>query len=92
MDSSSVPQVRLDARVRRFRGALLVAVGEETVELADSAAFLFRAVDGVRTVADIGALLAEEYDVPAAEAVEDTAEFVAELVDSGILELGGGTP
>ncbi|MGW7534886.1 PqqD family protein [Amycolatopsis sp. NPDC054798] len=87
MDPSSVPRLSLDAQVRRFRGALLVAVGDETLELADSAAFLFRAVDGARSVADIGALLAQEYDIPAEEAVEDAAGFLGELVDSGVLEL-----
>jgi hypothetical protein len=91
MDTSSVPRVRLDASVRRFRGALLVAVGERTLELTDSAAFLFRAVDGVRSVAAIGAMLAEDYDVPAEEAVEDAAGFLAELVECGVLEVVGGT-
>ncbi|MFD2474342.1 PqqD family protein [Amycolatopsis silviterrae] len=88
MDPSSVPRLSLDAKVRRFRGALLVAVGEETLELTDSAAFLFRAVDGARSVADIGTLLAQEYDVPADEAAEDAAGFLGELVDNGVLELG----
>jgi hypothetical protein len=92
MDTSSVPQVSLDTRVRRFRGALLVAVGEPTLELTDSAAFLFRAVVGVRSVAAIGAMLAEEYDIPTDDAVEDAAGFLAELVECGILELVGEAP
>jgi hypothetical protein len=93
MDTSSVPQVRPDTRVRRFRGVLLVAAGEDTLELTDSAAFLFQAVDGMRSVADIGAMLGEEYDIPLAEAVEDTAEFLADLADGGVIELiAGGAP
>jgi hypothetical protein len=63
MDTSSVPQVRPDTRVRRFRGVLLVA------------------------------MLGEEYDIPLAEAVEDTAEFLADLADGGVIELiAGGAP
>lgn len=87
MDDSSVPQIRPDTRVRRFRGAVLVAGGNDTVEFSETAAFLFTAVDGERSVADIAALLATEYAVPTDVAVADTTEFLAGLVDGGFLEL-----
>lgn len=91
---ASVPCVRTGVRIRRVRGALLVAPADSdsAVELADSAMFLFRAFDGKRTITDIAGMLAEEYQISLELAVEDTMSFVADLLEEGVLELGGGAP
>jgi asparagine synthase (glutamine-hydrolysing) len=85
-----IPRQRMDTRARKFRGRLLVAGPDETaVELSESAMFIFRCIDGVRTASDIGKLLADEYGIPHQVATADTAELLAELADNGIIELTG---
>lgn len=85
----SVLRRPIDLRIRRFRGKLLVSRREETVELEDSSALLFRGVDGVCSVNDLAALLVEEYGIDHELALADTVEFIQELVDGGFVEVGG---
>lgn len=87
--AGTVPKRNLTARVRRFRGTLVVAGLEDAFELTDSAEFIFRAVDGVRTIAQIGELVAAEYGVSLAEAVVDVSELINELVEHQIMDTGG---
>jgi hypothetical protein len=89
MTARTVPKRRVTARIRRFRGVLMVAGPMETFELTDSAEFVFRAVDGARTVAEIGELVAETYGVSLAEAVADISELISELVEHQIMETDG---
>jgi hypothetical protein len=84
--AQTVPKKRVTTRVRRFRGAILVAGPAESFELTESAAFIFRAVDGSRTVAEIGALVAQTYDVPPAEAVADATELISSLIEHQIMD------
>lgn len=88
----TVPKRRVTARVRRFQGALLVAGPVETFELTDSAEFIFRAVDGIRTIAEIGELVARTYDVPLDEAVLDISDLVSSLIEYKIMEADGERP
>lgn len=71
---------RFDMRVRNSGGRLIVAADGTSLELSESAGFVFRQVDGTRTVGEIGALLAAEYDIDVAEATADAAEVLAELL------------
>ncbi|MEU8971356.1 PqqD family protein [Streptomyces monashensis] len=82
-----VPQLGLAARFRRFRDKTLIAVGPNAMELSDSAAFILACVDGQRSVAGIGALLAEEYGIDVDEAVADTADLIGQLVECRVLDL-----
>jgi hypothetical protein len=73
--------------MRNFRGTLLVASGEHTLELTASAAFVFRCVDGTRSIGEIATCLAETYGVSWDIAVQDVAELVDELARSDIADL-----
>ncbi len=55
-------------------------VGDRIVELSD----------GARTVREIAECLCEEFEVDLETALEDTAEFIRQLVDSKVLQLNGG--
>ena len=86
---SLVPQLRPGVRVRNFQGKLFVASQGQGFELENTAAFIYRAVDGKRTVSDIGRQLAAEYDIPFATAVEDTAELLVALNAAEVLDIKG---
>ncbi|MFE2205073.1 PqqD family protein [Streptomyces rubiginosohelvolus] len=73
--------------MRNYRGVLLVSGPLENYELTDSAEFIFRAVDGDNSVEQIGAMLSEHYEVPFSDAVNDVAEFIADLVENRIIEI-----
>jgi hypothetical protein len=79
----------LQVQVRKVAGQLTVAGpdGAGSAELSDTAALVWRAIDGRRTVREVGALLAAEYDVDVEEAVQDVLDMVAELVDLGLLSV-----
>nr|WSX51415.1 PqqD family protein [Streptomyces sp. NBC_00974] len=83
----SVPVVRPDIRVRKIRGTLVVAVPEQAFELAETTAFIWKRIDGVRSAGRIGELLAEEYEIDVETAVEDTVEVLAELVEYGAVRV-----
>ncbi|MEW2608711.1 PqqD family protein [Streptomyces sp. NPDC047880] len=82
-----VPRLGLAARFRRFRDKTLIAVGPNAMELSDSAAFILACVDGQRSVAGIGALLAEEYGIDVDEAVADAADLIGQLAEVRVLDL-----
>ncbi|MFD8805374.1 PqqD family protein [Streptomyces sp. NPDC059597] len=85
--AETVPALRPEARFRKFRGKTMVAYGPNALELSETAAFVVAHVDGQRSVAQLGALLAEEYDIDAVEGVADVHELLTELAESGILTL-----
>ncbi|CAM5474472.1 PqqA binding protein [Streptomyces avidinii] len=84
---ASVPSVRPDIRVRKIRGVLVVAVPEQAFELGETTAFIWKRIDGARSVERIGELLAEEYEIDVDTAVEDTIEVLAELVEYGAVRV-----
>jgi pyrroloquinoline quinone biosynthesis protein D len=83
----AVPRRRLDVRIRRFRGAVLVANATQAFELDDVAAFLLMKVDGVRSVEQLGELMAEKYGLSAIEARTTTVELLDEMREHGVLEI-----
>ncbi|MEU8505277.1 PqqD family protein [Streptomyces brevispora] len=84
---ASVPTRRLDARVRNVRGQMMIAGPTQAFELSETAAFIWKQIDGSNTVAQIGRLLAAEYEVDEQTAVEDTAEVIVELAASSVITL-----
>jgi pyrroloquinoline quinone biosynthesis protein D len=82
-----VPVRNLDTRIRKLRGTILVAGPEEVLELGETATFVWNHIDGTRTIAEIGAALASEYDVDAETATADVAELVDDLLASEIVSL-----
>ncbi|MEU9126698.1 PqqD family protein [Kitasatospora sp. NPDC048540] len=85
-DAQSVPARKLEARVRKFRGKLFVANASLAFELDEVAELIFRSVDGVATLQQIGEKVAAEYDISVAEAVSDCAELLAQLTENGMVE------
>lgn len=84
------PVPRLDVRVRNYRGTLYLARADEVVELTEVAAFVWRLVDGDRTVADLAAAVAAEYSIDRDTAQADCDELVASLRAAGMLDLREG--
>ncbi|KUL39712.1 PqqD family protein [Streptomyces regalis] len=78
---------RMEARARKYRGKLYIAVQDQALELDEVAQAIFRRIDGVSTLAEIAAGLAEEYGVPVDEATDDTVGFAAQLVGHGVVEV-----
>lgn len=91
VDASSgvVPSIRTQARFRRLRGTTMVSVGPDALELSDTAAVVLGHVDGRRSAADIGALLAREFGIDADEATADVLDLVRDLAEAGVLALAG---
>lgn len=83
--AESVPRRRLDARVRNYRGVTLVAGPSQALELSETAAFVWRAIDDDRSVADVAALLADEYDVDGATALADVVDLLGDLHAAGLV-------
>jgi coenzyme PQQ synthesis protein D (PqqD) len=55
-----------------------------------SGAFVWTCLDGRRDLAEVARLVADEFDVDAATALDDVTRFAAELVDSGLAIPAGG--
>lgn len=87
VSADSVPERRLDARVRKLPGKLLVGGPRQVLELEGTATFVWNHIDGTRTVADIARALSAEYDVDEATATQDVAEFVGDLVEVEVVEV-----
>lgn len=83
----TVPVPRLGLRVRNVRGTILLAWQETFLELADVAGFLWRQLDGVRTVDELVSLVAAEYEADPAEVAEDVQAVLADLVQAGFIAL-----
>jgi hypothetical protein len=83
-----VPRIRDTTRVRRMKGNLLVARTDATLELSETAEFIFRRIDGMRTLGDISAVVALHYDIPLHIACQDTTELLAQLMEQQIMDMG----
>ncbi|MBF5028524.1 MULTISPECIES: PqqD family protein [unclassified Micromonospora] len=91
--TSAVPSVRLDARLRRVGGELIVAGpdhekahGREPLTLSYTAEVIFRGIDGSRSLDRISDLVAADFEIPAEEIVDDVVELIDELVHAGVVE------
>jgi hypothetical protein len=58
---------------------------DELYALNDTGAFIWQALDGTRTLAEIGERLGQEYDVPQSEIEADMTEIVNELAAAGLV-------
>jgi hypothetical protein len=77
----------VDIRIRKFQGNLRVAGQGDVFELSDTAAFVFHQVDGTRTLKEIVQHVANHYDAPQEEVLEDVRALLAELVKNKVLEV-----
>jgi pyrroloquinoline quinone biosynthesis protein D len=76
-----------NVRVRRYRGRLFVAAGDQALELEEAAETVFRGVDGTATAGEIAHRLSELYEVPEDEAVADSLQLLEALTEHGVLEV-----
>jgi hypothetical protein len=82
---SWVPSLPPDVRFRRTRGKLLAARQDDSVELEDVSADIFSRIDGETSVGALAEAIGAEFDVDRETALADVQEFLAQLVELGIL-------
>lgn len=85
LTAESVVRRALDARVRKFRGSLLVARGDHALRLDEVAEFIFKQLDGVVTIRQVGERLATHYDISPDEATSDSRELLAQFLELGLV-------
>lgn len=88
IDAAFVPKLAKKARLKYDRHAdqTMLLYPERGLELNDVAASIAKAIDGTRSVADIAAVLAEEYEADAAVIQKDVVAFLGDLQERGLLE------
>lgn len=86
-DADAVPQWRIDVRVRSMRKKTYVAGPSEARELDETATFIWRLMDGTRSIQQIAETVAAEYQVAPAEVLADVRELVDELIGCEVIEL-----
>jgi hypothetical protein len=75
-------------RIRNLSGTIILAVGDDVVELSDIAESIWRAMAPGRTVRDIVRTIAAAYDEPETVVRDDVHEFLADLNARGFVGLG----
>ena len=86
--AAAVPKRRLGVRVRVVRGVITVAGPQGVQELDEVAGFVYRQIDGTRSLAELADMLRAEYAGADAEtALADVAELVGDLVGAELVEL-----
>jgi hypothetical protein len=92
----AVPRLHPETGVERVSGRLMAAGPDELLhtfedeqgQVSEVAERILELVDGRRTVADIVAVLCDEFEVEPEVCHEDTAAFVRLLVEKKVLVLG----
>ncbi|MGB5684186.1 MAG: PqqD family protein [Candidatus Electrothrix sp.] len=59
---------------------------DELYTLNDTGAFIWQSLDGIRTLAEIGQRLEQEYDAPTEVIQADMLEIINGLVKAGLIE------
>jgi hypothetical protein len=77
-----------DCPVREIGDGLVIMApqGEVTHSLEEIGAFIWRCIDGRRTMEDLLAALLAEYDVPKETAASDLQFFVEQLLNAKLLK------
>lgn len=92
IDVGDVPVRRLDARIRNIGGTLVVAGPEQALELSDTARFLWLAMDGSHSVAELADHLVAEHGFDPESAVDDVIELVTLLDEVRVVTVRNATP
>jgi len=92
IDVGDVPVRRLDARIRNIGGTLVVAGPEQALELSDTARFLWLAMDGSHSVAELADRLVTEHDADPESAVDDVIELVSLLEEVRVVTVRKAAP
>lgn len=85
--AASKPALARHVRLRHdeTRQQWLLLAPERLLSPSETAIDVLRMCDGARTVADVAALLAAEYDAPASEILADILPLLQELADQRYL-------
>ncbi|MEU2393556.1 PqqD family protein [Streptomyces sp. NPDC007369] len=83
----SVASLPLNVKMRNHRGTMVVGGYEHFFELTGPAVSIWRGIDGKRTVRDIAALIAEEYDIDQESVVADIVELITELARHDVVKI-----
>jgi glycerol-3-phosphate O-acyltransferase len=86
----AVPKTAPDVIGRNLDNeAILVLTNKAEIKVINEVgAFIWLLVDGSRSIREIASNVSQEYDVDQAQSEADTVEFVADLVQRGILLIG----
>lgn len=94
VDAGAVPCRRLDTRQRAVRGRVFLAgprialgLEETALELDEVATFIWRRIDGARSVRQIAEVVAAEYDADLETVTDDVVELIGEFLDHQVVEL-----
>ena len=74
---------------------ILVPIRKKTADMAaiyvlnETGAHVWSLLDGVRSLSEVGAILAESYDVPSETVRADVVDLVGQLQELGMLRLCG---
>jgi hypothetical protein len=74
-----VPRIPLNARLRRRQGRYFAIGYQHTVELSDTAVFIWNQVDGTAGLPQIARAVSDEYGIDDETALADTSELLGEL-------------
>lgn len=92
--AGTVPRQRLDTRRRAVRGRIVLAgprialgLEETALELDEIATFIWRRIDGVRTVRQLAEAVAAAYDADLETVTDDVVELIGEFLDHQVVEL-----
>lgn len=78
---------RTQVRVRTQRKRMLIATEVEARELDEVASFLWRQLDGRRSIAEVTDAVCAQYEVDRDTALADVTEFVRDLIAANFLRL-----
>jgi len=68
---------------------MYLSLADHDAALSETAAFLWRRIDGAGTVGQLATELAAEYEIDRAEALADTAELIVFLVEQKFVHAAG---
>ena len=77
---TAIPAWVPSVRVRNIGGTLLISVDGESFELSETAGCIWRLIDGIRTVREIGIQLAREYDVEPDLVISDVVDTIGDFL------------
>lgn len=75
-------------RIRNLSGTIVLAVGDDAVELSETAELIWRALTPGRRVGEVVNSVAGAYTAPAAAVQDDVVDFLADLHARGFIAFG----
>ena len=88
IDLNNIPRLKPDVRYRVIDDQAIIVCQDkgEIIAVNEVGSLVLDAVDGKTSVTLIIGMLASSYDVPLETLQKDVLEFIAEMLDSGVLE------